>query len=328
MRSFIRAKSIFLLLVFCSYLFLSCVQEKDARTHSIETTISNIQERLEAKDYKTSKHLVNPYQDVKKETKKALLHMQGKFGNKHPKFQQVNNHTNNNGIFRLASMAVPVSVDESTTFGIDDPANLVLAIDEFTAYFGGVYTRDQVETMLTSMNNDLINYPLNYSGADQFLNDKVNNSSITEAQRLIIQSELYAILDATSTTEVLNILNVVTEEVMSSQLTSNEQAAILYVNAEVEALAESDVIALMRGNPLQFGYTGKNPVSSDTDVKFKQVAGTVILIILIGAAIGAVTGLILGGWVCSGANTSGASWDCVEPWVIGGAIAGGLIAIP
>ena len=261
MKNLIQAKSTFLLVVFCSYTVLSCVQENYGKTQSTKTAVSNIQKRLAKKDYNSEKNVVNPYQDLKKEMKKATKHLVEKLNQKlHPDLRQSNNYSSREGIFRLASIPViPVNISESLTFGLDNPANVEIAIDEINAYTGGSPSRSEIASIVNTLNNGLLNYPYTNEGANQFLNNYVAAGTLTEAQRQIIQSELYALVNAASSTEIYDIINVVTEEIVSSSMTEEEQYVIHYNNVGIEILIESGAIALLKQNyPFQnaggFGF--------------------------------------------------------------------------
>jgi hypothetical protein len=255
MKNFIILKSRLLLVIYGSYLGLSCVPEKDDRTLAVETTIMNIQKRLQNRDYPTEV-IVNPRQDLKMEMKQALRHIEKRFdGLQHPKFRRVNSHVHNNGIFKFTSL--PNTVDEFQTFGIDDPANFDLLVNETLLYYNGVYTYDQVVTSLTNLNNQLLNYPYTYSGADQFLLDQVNNGNLTDTQAQIIRIELEAITNASSVDEITNIISAVNQEILNSQLTYQEQNTIYTINAGIETLIESEAIAMFQNSsPYSFTSIG------------------------------------------------------------------------
>lgn len=250
MKKLTLLKSRLLLLIWCSYLGLSCVPEKDDRTLSIETTVSNIQKRLKNKDY-PNEVFVNPRQDLMKEMKRALLFTGEKFD---PKLKKANTQSLNNGIFRFAS--IPNTIDEFQTFGIDDPENFNLLVNEISSYYTGVYTHNQVVSNLTNLNNLLLNYPYTYYGADRFLIDQVNNGNLTPIQAQIVRIELEAIINATSVNEISNIVNVVTQEVLNSQLTYQEQNTIHTLNAGVEALMEYEAIAKLQ-NELPYHFAAE-----------------------------------------------------------------------
>lgn len=261
MRNFVKAKAISLLLVFSIYSLLSCVPEREIKESSVQGTINNIKERLSLKDYSGPK-VANPFQKLKRESGKIINDFSsrgiGVFARQKHLFQ------------RATYSMYASSTDETLTIGIDDPANFSFMVSELTNYYQGSYSTEFIENSLTDINNRLINYPMNYSGASQLLTDRVNNGAITDNQRIIIEAELEAILNASSASEVLNILNVITQELINSPLSQDEITAILSINAGVEGAIESGAIAYVNNGHI-----------------YRQ-AGAVAIVVFATFAIGAV----------------------------------------
>src|SRR5690606_9828637 len=156
--------------------------------------------------------------------------------------------------------------------GIDDPVTFDEMVSLVTDYHGGAYTYEQVESDFTVLNNLLLSYPATYSGGSQFLADSDSDGTNTVKQHAVLESEINALLNATTEAEILAIINTVSNELYASQFPPNDTEVITRINAGIEEMVDAQIAMI--------------PSTQDNDYMFHKTGGTVALIGLALVAVG------------------------------------------
>lgn len=242
MGKFRKVKALSLLIVFTSYLALSCVHERNSGRSSIDQAALNIATRLQKKDYQVDKQVENPMVDLKKSMREALEFSY--------KLESRGSHraglSQGNKLKRMLVSSRVIALDENATFGVDDPSNVAQILDAANSYFSGSYSVEQINTTFHELNNVLLGYPISQAGVTDFFSDQVALGNLTETQREIMLSELQAIANAQSIGEIQNIVNLVNQELINTA--GPETTELFSINAGIEGAIDSGAIAALDSN--------------------------------------------------------------------------------
>jgi len=217
------------LIIWISYLTLSCSEDRYNKNSSTEALTKNIKERLLKKNYIDESELINPYQKTYgTEASKFLSQLHENKFFESLDFQKIKDrYSQRKSPFQLASY----SGNESETWGIDNPTNFDYAVQEITQFYQGHYTEQEIFSILQPINQVAAGYSLDYLGAQSFFNDRYSDGSLTYAQSEILKSELSAIYQCTSISQALNVIATVEAEVLQSQMSESEKSKILISNS-------------------------------------------------------------------------------------------------
>jgi hypothetical protein len=182
--------------------------------------VASIKKRLGKKDYTVGSTLVNPFKEKAERANGFLVQLDTKYGRpiKHNLSHQISNRERTYLNFRM------ISNSEFETIGIDIQENYDMALYELTDYYNGIAT----------------NYSMTYLGAEQFFQDCEQLGMLTWAQSNIIQSELNAVLQATSVEQMRNINQTVEQEVIHSSMSYDEKSLLLTITAQIDILLMSN----------------------------------------------------------------------------------------
>jgi hypothetical protein len=242
MKNIQQAKARAMLIVFLSYTVLSCVQEQTALKTPAYQAIRNIKERIKNKDYRWEAQFINPQQEVRKKVASAISYAQNQFSEKG--LLKTANTRNYSNVFQQTSVRL-VSVNENSTWGIDDPYSLSVLTDEAIAFFAGSYSANEVTSYITDWNNYLLNYSMDQFGLESMLSDQVASGAITANQKTIMEYTLQGISTSSSTTEIMGVLGIVGQELSNSNLTQEEIDALNTIHAAIEGAIDQGAIAYL-----------------------------------------------------------------------------------
>ncbi|MBS1682081.1 MAG: hypothetical protein JST48_10235 [Bacteroidetes bacterium] len=302
-----------LLIYSLTFALISCTQKdsnENSKTIEVRQLVQTLKDRFTSNDYEMSVGYSdkNPYNHLGKNLNKVLLGVSQDLSDRNK--QLVNTYYNQTkysyasynekSLFRFTS-----GVDGS--MGLTDSGTLEIVHQNLTKNGSSLNKED-----FSALNDRMLSYTFDRSGIEKALNDKVDEGAISEAASDILKVELQELSTASTNVEAQQINQTFETEVINSGLTDQDKKILLILAAQAKGAS---------------GVSFPTSWRSFNNGKDYHNTGASVIIIGLGAMIGAVISTESGGGTC-GSSITNTDYDrCVMLNMAGGAALGTLAVV-
>jgi hypothetical protein len=286
-----------ILLLLFSLVVPACNRQSEIKSPD-ETLIEKLSDRLEKKDYVSSRSTNNPYDQTGRDAvefrkfistdaafrKQIRLQNSTKLGVVHA------------GLFQLTS------VNSEKNWGIEDP-NVLKLIKSKSQEFDERNGKEFDGSRIDKINDELLLYSKDTDGVNKILENGFSKKAISKVQYEILKMTVSQISKA-DVREANSINATVEHEVINSSINDADKAMLLSINSLLANDFEDQLSHL--------------PDFDQKSTVFRKTAQALIVVgiaIAVGAAVGAINGTI----VCCGLQNNNCKFACVSGYIDDGA---------